>query len=544
MPIGWQSEWGTRRAEWLAGAPTDDMCPPSENTRDALPEDNVLLSDGGGGEEEEAQRTLLSTIAGGAEKGLAPPAEEEEDGGRNLVDGGGPKPSAEFDYEAFLRRMRHPACRPIVTRTKEFIQRLRRQPPPSTSQLVHQYRDYMDASMEMIRENPVWRLMGDVRPGEYELAREGMEYLLTNQLHGVLFAPPEDRDRDAQIERKIILYADWLQPCHLDLPAGVKGEEEALRAAVTQFCRVNEYVTPRDKLICLFNGCRHLQHLVEALTLDAGADELLPVLIFALLKSRIAQLHSNLQYISRFRDGRVLAGERGGYLFTGLLAASTFIEGMEQQSLLVGEQEYAERMEEGMMRLNARTLDEQEAAASVRACVGLEEAGADRGRAPPPPPLDPETGAPLSPDARLREEATRLYHNVKEKVKLGASKSFDYLGKLMDEAEAQIKAAINSGDATPQVADPQTDRALKDEDEFQLQLAMALSLSEQEFLRQQQGQNGGGSPGQPNVSLVQEGGEPTFAPPSDDAICSDLAGLDLVPVAADSQKSEQSPSGA
>lgn len=38
-----------------------------------------------------------------------------------------PQSNQAFDYELFLRRMRHPACRLIVTRAKEFIQSLKRQ---------------------------------------------------------------------------------------------------------------------------------------------------------------------------------------------------------------------------------------------------------------------------------------------------------------------------------------------------------------------------------------------------------------------------------
>lgn len=165
----------------------------------------------------------------------------------------------EFDYDLFLRRMRHPACRPLVTAIRHFIASLKQHcnNGVSVGQLVHQYRDFCDIIMERVRENAVWRLMGDAKPSEYELAREGIEYLLMNQLHPTVFGLGEDKDRDDVIERKMLLFGDWLQPTHLDLSKeGLDGPQ--LDPVIFEFRRMNEYLTPRDKLICLLNGCQAL----------------------------------------------------------------------------------------------------------------------------------------------------------------------------------------------------------------------------------------------------------------------------------------------
>ena len=200
---------------------------------------------------------------------------------------------------------------------------------------------------------------------------------------------------------------------------------------------------------------------------ELSADEMIPGLIFTILKARVGQFYSNLQYISRFRDQRQLASLQA-YHFTSLLAVATFVEKMDQNSLIISETEYTQRMEEGMLLINAMKREEQENERRAEDFSTL-QGGSSNAETPP-----------LSPDARFREEAAKLYVNVKQKLKVGASKSIDYLGKLVDEAETHIKAALGSEEGSPKTPDPATIQAMADEEEFQLQLAMALSISELE----------------------------------------------------------------
>lgn len=165
-----------------------------------------------------------------------------------------------FNYEAFLRRMRHPSCRPLLTQVKQLITKFRTHiTTVSLTALIHIYRLALDELMVELRENPVWRLVGEANPQEYELAREGLEYLVMNQIHPYTFATlQEDRDKDEHIYRKMILHQDWLTPAHLDIDSN-RIESDILERAIKEFRRVNEYLTPRDKLICLLNGCKILQ---------------------------------------------------------------------------------------------------------------------------------------------------------------------------------------------------------------------------------------------------------------------------------------------
>jgi hypothetical protein len=134
---------------------------------------------------------------------------------------------------------------------------------------------------------------------------------------------------------------------------------------------------------------------------------------------------------------------------------------MDQQSLVISDEEFNERMEAA--NLHVQNVESVAAAGSAAEIPQVNSITADQ---------------TMSQD-QFKEEATKVYISVKEKVKLGASKSIDYLGKLMNEAEAKIKAAMNSGSASP--TQNEHEQMMKNEDEFQLQLAMALSISEQEY---------------------------------------------------------------
>lgn len=219
---------------------------------------------------------------------------------------------------------------------------------------------------------------------------------------------------------------------------------------------------------------------------------MMPTLIYAMVKAQVPQLHSNLQYISRYRDQRALASDRA-YHFTSLLAAATFIECLDQAALLIDAGEYEQLMEAAVMRLNETAIlaQEDEALAAQmahdeRLAHHLETSQTNHSKRSSTSPSAPSS--PRLEAEQLKAEATRLFLDVKEKIRLGASRSIEYLGDLMDKAEARIKGSSgsNSNPSSPppptaaDLSEEQRTVALAEEDEFQLQLAIALSLSEHE----------------------------------------------------------------
>lgn len=434
-----------------------------------------------------------------------------------------------FDYKKFLRRMRHPQCASLVGLIRKKIEYFERHCGNELPEddLKSQYlRSFMeDTMMPALQANPVWRLANDgATQTDYDyLGREGVEYLLMSQLHSLTFNSGGEVEMDTCIDRNVALHARWIKPEHLDLPndylhrsigendfsdnqsfAEISEEEKSctestdssfddnssfefknkisedkkisFEGAIFEFRRVNSYITPRDKLICLLNGTRIMQNLLPK---DCGADDLVPSLIYTLLHARVGRLHANLQYIRRYRAMERL--QSSAYYFTSLEAAAEFISRLNRTMLTIDPEEYDKHMEDEVSHINKLSL-----LANVTEIKKSNKILSDS-----------RSSVVRSPSqSALREEGelvVKTLSNVGEKLALGATRSIDYIGKLLDEAEARMRASrwgsvINKVKPSPEIVPVKKDLVddLYDsasfptelEEDYQIQLAMAISLSE------------------------------------------------------------------
>ncbi len=121
----------------------------------------------------------------------------------------------------------------------------------------------------------------------------------------------DDAEKDERLMKKLWLYS-WIENCHLDLKAEIS--ESKIERAATEFRRINEYATPRDKLICILNGIRILEK--SETDKKINADLLVPLIILTIIRSKPEKLYSNLQYISRFRNPKYLTSSSAYNLTT------------------------------------------------------------------------------------------------------------------------------------------------------------------------------------------------------------------------------------
>lgn len=86
---------------------------------------------------------------------------------------------------------------------------------------------------------------------------------------------------------------------------------------------MDSVLSPGDKLSHVVGCCRGVVNVVSAASGGpASADELLPALIFTVLKANPPRLTSNINFITRFCNAaRLMTGE-GGYYFTNLVISS------------------------------------------------------------------------------------------------------------------------------------------------------------------------------------------------------------------------------
>ena len=61
------------------------------------------------------------------------------------------------------------------------------------------------------------------------------------------------------------------------------------------FTKLNDYKAPRDKLLCLQNGCKVLCRCLDDGRKPTGADDLLALLVYVLIQVNPHNLWSNLE---------------------------------------------------------------------------------------------------------------------------------------------------------------------------------------------------------------------------------------------------------
>lgn len=98
---------------------------------------------------------------------------------------------------------------------------------------------------------------------------------------------------------------------------------------------INQFKTPRDKVIILINFVYILNTMINENSKKkkpSGADEVFPIVVYAILKSGIRKLKSNMKYIKNFRHfSRLESAEE--YYFTTISSAIEFIEKLKLEHL-------------------------------------------------------------------------------------------------------------------------------------------------------------------------------------------------------------------
>lgn len=366
----------------------------------------------------------------------------------------------QFDYDRFLTRMKHPACRLHVVRIRGFIHMFNT--VPSSLEQPLRYREFMDTMGDELENHPVWLAVHERHRPD---AREGLEYLVCNQIYARASNPQwaDDGEMDVRLREKMVMYA-WLRLEHLDVHHGVLFDDEALANAREELSKMQVCTTPRDKLLCVLAFCRVVQSVLESQAKDVEADLLMPVLIWMIVRIQPTSLYANLKYVQRYRDPRQLASE-AEYQFTSMLAAVTFIERLDQSALVVDRDEFSRLLEDGVARLNAMTVLEAEHPPEKRVQRRISGSSSD------------ETGRSPSPD--ILEEGRRMYQQIKESQLV--AKSMGYLSRFVTKAESVVREALASTSDEEVEGREQVlvrEQALRDEEEYHLQLALALSLSE------------------------------------------------------------------
>ncbi|KAI4307331.1 hypothetical protein L6164_030532 [Bauhinia variegata] len=260
----------------------------------------------------------------------------------------------------FLERMRQPSAADLVKAIKSFIVSFSKNAPDPDrdSAAVQEFLANMEAAF---RAHPLW---AGCSVEELESAGEGLEkYVMTKLFTRVFASLPDDVKLDDQVSEKMALIQQFIRPENLDIKPTFQNETSWLLAQ-KELQKINMYKAPRDKLVCIVNCCKVITNLLVNASIASnenppGADEFLPVLIYVTIKANPPQLHSNLEYIQRFRHQSRLIGETA-YFFTNILSAESFISNIDAKALSLDETEFERNMESARALLSGLSTDLQD----------------------------------------------------------------------------------------------------------------------------------------------------------------------------------------
>ncbi|KAI5646149.1 vacuolar sorting protein 9 (VPS9) domain-containing protein [Phthorimaea operculella] len=132
----------------------------------------------------------------------------------------------------------------------------------------------------------------------------------------------------------------WVGERHLECKLDKSDDKcrQLLYKAISELLGMDSALSPGAKLARVRRCCRYVLSLCS--TAPASADDLLPALIFTVLKANPPRLVSNINFVTRFCNAQRLMTGEGGYYFTNLCCAVSFIENLTADSLNMDKKEF------------------------------------------------------------------------------------------------------------------------------------------------------------------------------------------------------------
>lgn len=177
--------------------------------------------------------------------------------------------------------------------------------------------------------DPIWQCACE---NQLNLARAVVERTVMARVYHNALYPNGDGDiyRDQLLQDHIKKLAKIVTPNHKDLRIPkIYHYECPWPWAQAELAVISAYKTPRDKLQCVFRCATTIMNLLSMAT-ERGvpaADDLIPVLVYVIIKTNPPSLLSTIQYVDSFYGNR-LGGEEQ-YWWTQFCSAIEFIKTMD-----------------------------------------------------------------------------------------------------------------------------------------------------------------------------------------------------------------------
>ncbi|ANQ06853.1 Uncharacterized protein PCOAH_00011510 [Plasmodium coatneyi] len=304
-------------------------------------------------------------------------------------------------YNNFLESLKHPSCRNVIDKVRIFIQRF----PKNVSREVaaNKIHEFINETQPILLNCHIYK---SVNKYQANVIIEGYEKFLLQKLHPYVYRmDPKDKDEDEKIYTKINCL-QWVELKHLEIAEDI--QLDRLKQAQAELLRIQKMRAPNDKLIMVLNCCRVVTSAVYAAkknskrrmqggkqhgldkqndpvvtqenaetTVESDAqdmqcdgaelgiskaesdvvkaeldddellpcaDEVLPVLIYVIIKTNPPELISNIAYIQSFRHPNHFVSEEA-YSFTQFCSGVEFIKELGKSTFLnIPEEEYKKKV--------------------------------------------------------------------------------------------------------------------------------------------------------------------------------------------------------
>jgi len=134
---------------------------------------------------------------------------------------------------------------------------------------------------------------------------------------------------------------DWITPTHLEINKKYINENLWL-SAINHLNKLEFERSPVNKLKCVQAAYKILNNCINFCSgkdEGAGVDDIIPILIFIIIKSRLKRIFSNVNYIKTFMNPSKLLATYG-FLLTQIEMAIEFIFGLDHKILKMSEEEF------------------------------------------------------------------------------------------------------------------------------------------------------------------------------------------------------------
>ncbi|RZF46932.1 hypothetical protein LSTR_LSTR011763 [Laodelphax striatellus] len=184
---------------------------------------------------------------------------------------------------------------------------------------------------EMERD-PLWQAASDA---QLEMARTAIERAVVSRVYIYAMFPNGDGDvsRDQVLHEHMKKLSNVITPSHKDLriPKGFC-YECPWPSAQAELVAMSAHKTAGDKVACVLRCCTTILNLLSLAAADQlstvpAADDLVPVLVYVLIKANPPSLLSTVAYVNSFYESRLEGEDR--YWWVQFCSAIEFIKTMD-----------------------------------------------------------------------------------------------------------------------------------------------------------------------------------------------------------------------